>query len=92
MQRARNLLDQNGVLGDGKGVLADRLAISMSAGEGSSKSSRRPESMRCQARGGGGWVVPWHVGALLAMARYKFGRRKSRCNLAHTAWRWQLTR
>src|SRR4051794_30624825 len=27
-------------------------AISMSSGEGSRRSSRRPESMRCQARGG----------------------------------------
>ena len=61
----RDGLDQERMLGDGIDMRALGLAvparnarqavaissISMSSGDGSSRSSRRPDSMRCQARG-----------------------------------------
>ncbi len=61
-----DLLDHHAVLGHREAVLAGGLAvparhrakpwamssISMSIGEGSSRSSLRPDSMRCHARGG----------------------------------------
>ena len=65
-REAKDVVDEQGVLGDRKALAptvwpfqrATRARpwamseISMSRGEGSIRSSRRPDSIRCQARGG----------------------------------------